>query len=154
MCTFVIGDIHGCDREFSELLQKLQFDPAADRLYQNTVPYYIGEHFRCAHAGAKDEQLWHNDIHTLMMSHTLTRKNQYTGKLLLTGHIHLPHPTYFDGSGGAGQQLIYHQWQLLPLKGVICLDTGCAEGNRLTGMRIEEEQYYLENVKHRPIKWA
>lgn len=224
MRTVVIGDLHGCDREFSELLRKLRFDPAADRLillgdlfdrgsnsyevfchvqslkaqmgkrlillqgnhemmlfdhhslrcrllwrmvgksatlrsfrmhgaslsdaagwlYKNTVPYYIEDDFQCAHAGAKDEKLGHNDIHALMMSHSLTRKNQYTGKLLLTGHIHLTHPTYFDGSGGAGQRLTYHRWKLLPSTGVICLDTGCAEGRQLTGMLIEAERYYLE----------
>lgn len=185
MRTLIIGDIHGCFREFSELLQKLRLDPDADKLillgdlfdrgpdsyevfccvqalkvrmgkrliflqgnhemmlfdhhslrcrllwrmvgkgstersfhkhgaslseaddwlYRNTVPYYIDDNFQCAHAGARDERLGCNDIHDLMMSHTLTQKNQYTGKLLLTGHIHLPYPTYFDGSGGAGQQL-------------------------------------------------
>lgn len=228
MRTIIVGDLHGCDREFSTLLQKLRFDPTADRLillgdlfdrgpdsyevfcrvqvlkarmgkrlillqgnhemmlfdhhslrcrllwqmvgagatrrsfqkhgaslskaadwlYKNTVPYYVGDTFQCAHAGAKEEHLSCNDIHTLMMSHTLTRKNQYAGRLLLTGHIHLPCPTWFDGSGGAGQQLACHRWNPLPQTGVICLDTGCAEGNCLTGMLIEDGQYYLESVRH------
>lgn len=124
---------------------------AAAWLYQNTVPYYSGDDFQCAHAGAKEERLWCNDLHTLMMSHFLTRKNRYSGKLLLTGHIHLRHPTWFDGSGGAGQPLPYHCWNPLPSHGVICLDTGCAEGNRLTGMLIEDGLYYLEYAMHHPI---
>jgi len=83
------------------------------------------------------------------MDHGVTRKNTYTGKLTITGHIHLMEPTWFDGSGGKGKPLPYGEWLPLPERGVICLDTGCAEGNKLTAMVVSDGQYRLHCVKRR-----
>lgn len=100
--------------------------------------------FQCAHAGVKTEKIEDNDEHTLLMDHAITRKNRYSGKLTITGHIHLKQPMYFDGSGSKGTALEYHKPMSLPEKGVICIDTGCSEGNRLTAMVIRSSEFYLE----------
>lgn len=113
---------------------------------KNSILYYEADNFQCVHAAIKEEPLADNDIHTLLMDHRLTLKNLYRGKLTVTGHIHLKKPMWFDGSGGKGCSLSYHQWAKLPQGGVICIDTGCAEGNRLTAMIIHGEKYYLEYV--------
>lgn len=33
MATYIIGDLHGCFREFQALLEQVQFDPTTDELY-------------------------------------------------------------------------------------------------------------------------
>ena len=114
---------------------------------ENCVPYYEGKSYQCCHASIINEDIKENDEYVLMMDHHLTKKNRYNGKLTITGHIHLHDPTYFDGSKGKGQILSYHESKPLPQKGVLCIDTSCAEGNRLTAMIIENNQYYLEYVK-------
>jgi len=64
------------------------------------VPYYETDLFQCVHAGVENEQLSENDEYTLMMDHKCTRKNRYTGKLTITGHVRFKEPTWFDGSVG------------------------------------------------------
>lgn len=113
---------------------------------ENTVLYYETDTFRCVHAAIRHENLSKNDEHTLLINHSLTRKNLYNGKLTITGHIHLKEPTWYDGSGGKGQKLPYHCYMPLPDNGIICLDTGCAEGNKLTAMVIQDNSYFLEYV--------
>jgi len=107
------------------------------------VPYYEEENFQCVHAGVTDENLSENDDYTLFMDHKCTRKNQYTGKLTITGHVRFREPMRFDGSGKSGVSLSYNLPMSLPQSGFICIDTGCAEGNKLTAMVIEEDEYYL-----------
>jgi len=113
---------------------------------ENTVLYYEDRYFQCVHAAVKNEPLNRQDEYTLMMSHTLTKKNQYKGKLTLTGHIHLNEPMYFDGFGGK-RKLPYGKKMGLPDCGVICIDTGCGTKNYpLTGMIIENAKYTLVSV--------
>lgn len=113
---------------------------------KHCVPYYETVGFQCVHAAVKNEKLAEQDEYTLLMDHKLTRRNLYGGKLTVTGHIHLKEPTWFDGTGGKGIRLNYRQWLSLPQAGVICIDTACAEGNKLTAMVIQGEHYYLEFV--------
>lgn len=222
--TILIGDIHGSDRQFAALLEKVNFSRSNDRLIllgdlidrgpdsysviqrvvwlkksmkerliilrgshemllldrsslksallwrmvgrastvrsfrergddlfqysqwieENTVLFFEDEAFQCAHAAIKREPISENDEYTLMMAHFLTQKNQYAGKLTITGHIHLKKPAYFDGSGGKAKMLPYDQWLPLPAHGVICLDTGCGSGGcALTGMIVRGNQFCL-----------
>ena len=112
---------------------------------QHTVLFYETPQFQCVHAGIKNECLAENDEYTLLMDHGIVRRNLYNGKLTITGHIHLKEPTWFDGSGSKGQILPYHKWIPLPQSGVICIDTGCAEGNKLTALVICENHFYLHS---------
>lgn len=113
---------------------------------EHSLLYYEDTLFQCVHAGIRHENPAENDEHTLLMDHGITRKNAYGGKLTITGHIHLKEPTWFDGSGRKGQPLPYGEWLPLPAKGVICLDTGCAEGNKLTAMILCKDRYLLTCV--------
>ena len=113
---------------------------------EHSLLYYEDALFQCVHAGIRHENPAENDEHTLLMDHGITRKNAYAGKLTITGHIHLKEPTWFDGSGRNGQPLPYGKWMPLPEKGVICLDTGCAEGNKLTAMIVSDGRYLLHFV--------
>lgn len=110
---------------------------------QHTVLFYEMPQFQCVHAAIKEENPAENDEHTLLMDHVIVRKNRYSGKLTITGHIHLKEPTWFDGSGGKGQVLPYYKWMELPQRGVICIDTSCAEGNKLTALEICENRFCL-----------
>lgn len=114
-----------------------------------SVPYYEAEDFQCAHAGVKEENPADNEEYTLFMDHRWVKRNRYHGKLTITGHIHLKEPAWYDGTGGKGQMLSYQQRMSLPQEGTICIDTGCAEENKLTAMVIQEKQFYLECVKYR-----
>lgn len=116
---------------------------------EHSLLYYEDALFQCVHAGIRHENPAENDEHTLLMDHGIARKNAYAGKLTITGHIHLMEPTWFDGSGGKGHRLPYGEWKPLPEKGVICLDTGCAEGNKLTAMILCGDRYLLTCVNRR-----
>jgi len=110
---------------------------------EHCVPYYEEENFQCVHAGVTNQNLSKNDDYTLFMDHKCTRRNQYTGKLTITGHVRFKEPMRFDGSGKSGVPLPYNQLLPLPQSGFMCIDTGCAEGNKLTAMVIEGDEYYL-----------
>jgi len=120
---------------------------SADWFGEHCVLYYEAEHFQCVHAAVKNASLAEQDEYTLTMDHRLVRKNTYTGKLTVVGHVVHKHPTFYDGSGKKGQRLKYGVWQPLPSRGIICIDTGCAEGNKLTAMIIQDDRFYLEYVK-------
>jgi len=110
---------------------------------EHCVPYFETDTFQCVHAGIKHEGLAENDDYTLFMDHKCVRKNQYKGKLTITGHVCFKEPMWFDGSGKSGQQLSYNHRMPLPQNGCICIDTGCAEGNKLTALVIEQDEYYF-----------
>lgn len=118
---------------------------------ENNMPvYHIDEHFRCVHAGIQYEDFEQNSLELLVKDHSWSKKNLYGGKLTIIGHTPLEEPTYYDGSGEAGAHLPYHEWNSLPKKGAICIDTGCVYGRKLTAMIIEDERYFLECVPSGP----
>ncbi len=227
MRTIILGDIHGCLREFTELLKKTDYRRGTDRLVllgdlmdrgpyswemlhlamdwkeqypesfflirgnheqmlveqspaldtrliwrvvgktatvrsfrrhrdrmENYIPwilehmplYYVDEDFRCVHAGIAHEDFEENPMELLVKDHSWSKKNLYSGKITIIGHTPLAEPTWYDGSGGPGIPLSYHQWERLPDKGTICIDTGCVFGDRLTAMIVEDGRYFLEYV--------
>ena len=73
-------------------------------------------------------------------------KNKYAGPLTVTGHIALDYPTWFAGDGQTREKLQPGVQQPLPDHGVLCIDTGCGKGGRLTAMVIEDGQFRLESV--------
>ena len=233
MRTVIVGDIHGCYREFKSLLDSIHFDQLSDKLIINgdimdrgpdsfevlteikrlssimgerfifvrgshehqllhwgnfpkillwnlvgrrpsirsfkkhgaqlsaerewiqehTVLYYAEERFHCCHAAIKTIPIEDNDIKTLLLDHSTVKQNRYTGKLTITGHIHLKHPTYFDGNGNAGVELRYNEWNPLPQTGVICIDTAVDMTGKLTAMVIEKDNYCLTNSRTNQKIW-
>ena len=54
--------------------------------------------------------------------------------------------TWFKGDGETKELLPPGEWLPLPKQGIICIDTGCGKGGRLTAMIIAGNQFRLESV--------
>ena len=79
----------------------------------------------------------------MIHDHDIVMENVYAGPLTIVGHIALEKPTWFPGGGQPTQELKEGERYGLPERGVICIDTGCGKGGRLTGMVIEDGQFTL-----------
>lgn len=99
--------------------------------------------FQCVHAGILVDPPEINDRETLVYDHHIVLKNQYHGPLTITGHIALEQAAWFAGDGGTVEIIKDGRNQTLPAKGVLCIDTGCGKGGRLTAMIIEGKTYHL-----------
>ena len=129
------------------------FKAHGDRM-ENTIPwldqrcqmYYQGDGFQCVHAGVLVDPIEANDPQTMIHDHNVVKKNRYAGPLTITGHIALQEPTYFAGDEKTTETLAYGETLPLPDTGVICIDTGCGKGGRLTAMIIKDREYHLESV--------
>ena len=115
-------------------------------LEQNCRMYYQGDGFQCVHAGILVDPIEANDAQTMIHDHSVVRKNRYAGPLTVTGHIALQEPTYFAGDEKTTETLAFGESFPLPETGVICIDTGCGKGGRLTAMIIKDREYQLESV--------
>ena len=123
-----------------------QMEDARPFLQQKCQLFWRDENIQAVHAGIKADPIEINDRYTLLHDHDVVLKNQYSGPLTIVGHIALDFPTWFKGDGETTEQLPAGEWLELPGRGVICIDTGCAKGGRLTGMVVEDERYRLESV--------
>lgn len=125
----------------------------AGKSMEGTVPwlrkrvqiFWKTEEFQCVHAGILVDPLEANDLRTLMHDHEMTEKNLYNGKLTLTGHIALKKATWFAGDGVTTEEINDDENRLLPEKGVLCIDTGCGKGGRLTAMITDGKEYMLKS---------
>ena len=94
----------------------------------------------------------------MVHDHNVVLENRYNGPLTIVGHIALAQPAWFAGDGktvkklpavslDAGEDPVAGagagDWLPLPEQGVICIDTGCGKGGRLTGMIIENGCFRL-----------
>ena len=113
---------------------------------EHVVPFYRGEGFQCVHAGLKVDPIEMNDYYTMIHDHGVAMENRYAGPLTIVGHIALEKVTWFPGLEQPIKQIPEGTWQELPQRGVICIDTGCGKGGRLTGMVIEEGKYILNSA--------
>ena len=95
------------------------------------------------HAGVKVEPIEANDRQTLIHDHGVIFENEYKGVLTIVGHVGIEKPMYFDGQGGEGQELAYGEEVALPENGVICIDTGCGKGGKLTAMVVEGRAFRI-----------
>ncbi|MCR5565570.1 MAG: serine/threonine protein phosphatase [Clostridiales bacterium] len=103
--------------------------------------------FQCVHAGIMVDPPEVNDLETLVHSHETVLMNRYAGPLTITGHIALERATWFAGDGETTEELQENKTLQLPETGVICIDTGCGKGGRLTAMVIEENRFTLQSVQ-------
>ena len=108
--------------------------------------FYREERFQCVHAGIRIFPLEDNDNHTLIHDHSVVMENCYAGPLTIVGHIALDVPTWFAGDEETTQMLPPAEWLPLPETGVICIDTGCGKGGRLTAMTVRGGEYRLDSV--------
>lgn len=126
-----------------------RMEDAAPWIGETCQLFYRDEQIQCVHAGLMIDPLEANDAYTLIHDHEAVFRNRYAGRLTVVGHIALDAPTWFVGDGETVQTLPYGQWKPLPETGVLCIDTGCGKGGRLTAMIIEEGNYLLETVEEK-----
>ena len=123
-----------------------QMEDARPFLREKCQLFWRGDNIQAVHAGLKADPIEANDRYTLIHDHDVVLRNQYSGPLTVVGHIALDFPTWFRGDGETRELLPSGEWLPLPKQGVICIDTGCGKGGRLTAMMIEGTQYRLESV--------
>lgn len=112
----------------------------------NTVLTYENENFQCCHAGLDSEDIAENLPEVLMLDRTRIDRNDYYGKLTIIGHTPIEDATWYAGDEKTTEILPERKRMQLPKTGLICLDTGCVFGYRLTAMVIEGEKYWLDSV--------
>ena len=101
---------------------------------------------QCVHAGLLIDPIELNDTYAMIHDHNIVLTNQYAGPLTIVGHIALDEPTWFAGDGETTQQLAVEEEHEMPKQGIICIDTGCGKGGKLTGMIISGSTYKLVSV--------
>lgn len=108
--------------------------------------YWKGDGFQCVHAGLMIDPPEVNDLETIVHSHEIVPLNRYKGLLTITGHIALDKVTWFAGDEETTGEYEDGVSYDLPATGVICIDTGCGKGGKLTAMMIEGKQFTLQSV--------
>ena len=121
-------------------------EDAVPWLKKHVQLYWRTNGFQCVHAGIIVDPPEVNDLETLVHSHEVVLKNLYNGPLTIVGHIAIEKATWFAGDGETTATLEEGITYLLPEYGVICVDTGCGKGGRLTAMCIEDNKYELLSV--------
>ena len=124
---------------------------AAGSVMEDTIPwlkehirlFWKTDNFQCVHAGILVDPPEVNDLQTLVHDHETVLMNRYSGPLTITGHIALEKAMWFAGDGETEEELTEDDLHSLPENGVICIDTGCGKGGRLTAMIIENGRYKL-----------
>ena len=101
--------------------------------------------FQCVHAGLKVDPLEANDTYTMIHDHEVMFLNRYTGPVTIVGHVAMEKPTWFAGDGETVEELDYLEWKPLPEKGIICIDTGCGKGGKLSAMEICNSEFRIHN---------
>ncbi len=111
---------------------------------QNHVQiFWKTEKFQCVHAGIMIDPPEVNDLETLIHDHNIVMENQYAGMLTVTGHIALHKATWFAGDKKTTEEIGDEETRILPEKGILCIDTGCGKGGRLTAMITDGKEYRL-----------
>ena len=111
--------------------------------------FWRGENIQCVHAGLMVDPIEVNDMDTIVHNHDVAFRNRYAGPLTVVGHLALASPTYFAGDGETTCELPCGDSVSLPDRGILCIDTGCGKGGRLTAMVAEDGSYRLESVPER-----
>ena len=131
-------------KSFKEYGEKME--SAIPWLTEHTRLFWKGDGFQCVHAGILVDPPEANDSWTLLHDHDMVPQNRYSGTLTVTGHIALEKPVWFAGDRETWAELPEDTEMPLPERGVICIDTGCGKGGRLTGMVTEDGQFTLKSV--------
>ena len=131
-------------RSFSDAGERME--DTAPWLKKHCRLFWKAESFQCVHAGIMVDPPEVNDLQTLVHDHGIVLENRYAGPLTITGHIALEKAAWFAGDGETVTELEDGTVYSLPDTGVICIDTGCGKGGRLTAMVIDGKEYTLTSV--------
>ncbi len=115
------------------------------RSWYEAMPYYYQDplgRFIAVHASLTDEDPEKNSVETMIWG----RETDYYGRLIITGHTPYRNPLYMAGEGRYAI-LEPHRRYRLEERGIIALDTGCVFGNKLSGMVIEGDTFYVASVE-------
>ena len=124
-----------------------KMEDAIPWIQTHTRLFWKTDGFQCVHAGVKVEPLEANDLNTLVHDHGIVPENRYPGRLTITGHIALEEVMWFAGDGEKTAVLKEDKRYQLPECGVICIDTGCGKGGKLTAMIIDGNHFTLCSVE-------
>ena len=111
-----------------------RMEDAAPWIREHCRLFYRDGDIQCVHAGLMVDPIEANDMQTLIHDHGIVMQNGYAGPLTVVGHIALKEPAYFAGDRETVEEIPYGEWRPLPENGVLCIDTGCGKGGRLTAM--------------------
>lgn len=131
-------------RSFKQHQEKME--DARPWLLSHCRDFWKGEDFQCVHAGLREDPPENNDTYTLLHDHDIVLRNEYSGPLTITGHIALSGAAWFAGDGEHVASLKEDVSSPLPRQGIICIDTGCGKGGRLTALIAENGEYTLTSV--------
>ena len=123
-----------------------KMEDAVPWLKEHVQLFWKTDGFQSVHAGLKVDPPEVNDLLTLVHDHDIVLENRYAGPLTITGHIALEKATWFAGDGETTEELEEDSDRSLPENGVICIDTGCGKGGRLTAMVISGTEFRLYSV--------
>ena len=123
-----------------------KMEDAAPWLRENGSLFYRDGEIQCVHAAVKVEPIEANDRRTLVHDHSAIFDNSYRGRFTVTGHVALPAVTYFAGDMRHIEEMSCGVWREIPECGMLCIDTGCGKGGRLTGMAVSGGMYRLTSV--------
>ena len=108
--------------------------------------YWKSDTLQCVHAGLLIDPPEANDLQTLVHDHGVALSNRYNGPLTVTGHIALENATWFAGDGETAVEKEEGTALPIPEQGILCIDTGCGKGGRLTAMTAEDGSFFLTSV--------
>ncbi len=120
-----------------------QMGDAIPWLGEHCQLFWRGEGIQCVHAGLMVDPIEVNDTRTMIHDHEITLRNAYVGPLTVVGHIALANPMWFVGDRKTVERLPYGELLPLPERGILCIDTGCGKGGKLTAMVVEDGRYVL-----------
>lgn len=123
-----------------------QMEDAIPWIRERVRLYWKTDGFQCVHAGLVVDPPEVNDLETLVHNHGTVPLNRYQGPLTITGHIALEKAAWFAGDGETVRELEDNTIMDLPEKGIVCIDTGCGKGGRLTAMIINGHRFMLKSV--------
>ena len=128
-------------RSFQKAGRKME--EAIPWIREHSCLYWKSEELQCVHAGVIVEPLEANDLQTMIHDHEIVFENRYAGKLTVTGHVALERAAWFTGDGETIVELDDGKVYELPLGGIVCIDTGCGKGGRLTAMIVDGHEFVL-----------
>ncbi len=155
MATYAIGDVQGCYDELRELLERMGFERARDRLWfvgdlVNRGPKSLDVLRYVRQLGERAlTVLGNHDLHLITQHEGFERRRKDdTFDDVLNAKGVVPPPGYipwYAARPAEEETIVCGHWSALGLKltdRLAALDTGCVWGGKLTALRLEDRALY------------